>query len=206
MRHTSASLVQMPTDPASGAHAHNPGECTINFCALREGGCTCGLEASSRSPTRSCGPLSGLWSKRALGGFSVHSNRPISRFQVLRLRQTRSKPKGHVDGQQQRFARGSRNPPRTYTAHRTSAGQHFVPWPHARAAGRLYWPLFTGPSPPPLAHHGPLPCAAHRWGKKLSLFFLTVELQQAGGGLLTKIVGAAAKFVLRASRERTEAQ
>ena len=34
----------------------------------------------------------------------------------------------------------------------------------------------------------------------------TVELQQAGGGLLTKIVGAAAKFVLRASRERTEAQ
>jgi hypothetical protein len=33
-----------------------------------------------------------------------------------------------------------------------------------------------------------------------------VELQQAGGGLLTKIVGAAAKFVLRASRERTEAQ
>ena len=34
----------------------------------------------------------------------------------------------------------------------------------------------------------------------------TAELQQAGGGLLTKIVGAAAKFVLRASRERTEAQ
>ena len=34
----------------------------------------------------------------------------------------------------------------------------------------------------------------------------TVELQQAGGGLLTKIVGAAAKFVLRASRERAEAQ
>jgi hypothetical protein len=34
----------------------------------------------------------------------------------------------------------------------------------------------------------------------------TVALQQAGGGLLTKIVRAAAKFVLRASRERTEAQ
>jgi hypothetical protein len=33
-----------------------------------------------------------------------------------------------------------------------------------------------------------------------------VELQRAGGGLLTKIVRAAAKFVLRASRERTEAQ
>jgi hypothetical protein len=34
----------------------------------------------------------------------------------------------------------------------------------------------------------------------------TVALQQAGGGLLTKIVGAAARFVLRASRERTEAR
>jgi hypothetical protein len=56
MRHTSASLVQMPTDPASGAH--NPGEYTINFCALREGGCTCGPGASSCSPARSSGPPS----------------------------------------------------------------------------------------------------------------------------------------------------
>jgi hypothetical protein len=55
MRHTSASLVQMPTDPASGAH--NPGECTINFCALREDGSTCVPGASSCSPARSCGPL-----------------------------------------------------------------------------------------------------------------------------------------------------
>jgi hypothetical protein len=33
-----------------------------------------------------------------------------------------------------------------------------------------------------------------------------VALQQAGGGLLTEIVGAADRFVLRASRERTEAR
>jgi hypothetical protein len=63
MRHTSASLVQVPTDPA--ASAHNPGEGTFNFCALREGGCTCDLGASSRSSTRSCSPLSGQWSKPA---------------------------------------------------------------------------------------------------------------------------------------------
>ena len=34
----------------------------------------------------------------------------------------------------------------------------------------------------------------------------TVALKEAGGGLLTKIVGVAARFVLRASRERTEAR
>jgi hypothetical protein len=48
-------------DPASGAH--NPGECTFNFCTLREDGCTCGPDASSYSSTCSCSPLSGQWSK-----------------------------------------------------------------------------------------------------------------------------------------------
>jgi hypothetical protein len=33
----------------------------------------------------------------------------------------------------------------------------------------------------------------------------TVALREAGNGLLTKIVGAAAKFALRASRERARA-
>ena len=34
---------------------------------------------------------------------------------------------------------------------------------------------------------------------------LTAALRAAGNGLLTKIVGAAAKFVLRATRERANA-
>jgi hypothetical protein len=45
-----------------------------------------------------------------------------------------------------------------------------------------------------------------RYPELLGVGESTVALQQAGGGLLTKIVRAAAKFVRRASRERTEAQ
>jgi hypothetical protein len=51
--------------PCLAAGAQNPGECTFDFCALREDGCTFDLDTFSRSPARSCGPLSGQWSKPA---------------------------------------------------------------------------------------------------------------------------------------------
>jgi hypothetical protein len=58
------------------ASAHNPGECTFNFCALREDGRACGLGASSRSSTRSRSPLSGQWSFEARGHWADFRCRP----------------------------------------------------------------------------------------------------------------------------------
>jgi hypothetical protein len=73
-QHESTARAAEGADPAFGAH--NPGECTFNFCALREGGCACGHGASSCSSTRSCSPLSGQWSKPADIGRSFDTECP----------------------------------------------------------------------------------------------------------------------------------